>query len=112
MISEVKCNDNAVQELSTRCCARGGARIDRSRCYDPKSMHAFDEMCLMPLTVLLPEDIRTLRIRENASQAVFAHCLNVTTELVSQWEQGEKQSYGTSLKLLTLIEKNSLSALA
>jgi len=31
-----------------------------------------------------------LRLREGASQAVFARYLNVTTGIVSQWERGEK----------------------
>ncbi len=39
---------------------------------------------------MTPEDIRALRLRENASQAVFARHLNVTTGLASQWERGEK----------------------
>ena len=31
---------------------------------------------------------------------------------VSQWERGEKHPQGASLKLLTLVEKNGLQALA
>ena len=54
----------------------------------------FDEMCLTPVEEMAPNDIRTLRIRENASQAVFARHLNVTTGLVSQWERGEKRPRG------------------
>ena len=77
-----------------------------------RTMRAFDEMCLTPVEALLPEDIRALRLRENASQAVFARHLNVTTDLVSQWERGEKRPRGASLKLLTLVAKNGLSAIA
>lgn len=44
---------------------------------------ALDEICLTPIEEMLPEVIRELRIRENASWAVFAHYLNVTTSLVS-----------------------------
>ncbi len=73
-------------------------------------MRKFDEMCLTPVKEMTPEDILELRLRENASHAVFAHYLNVTTELVSQWERGEKRPRGTSLKLLTLVAKNGLSA--
>ncbi len=69
----------------------------------------FDEMCLTPVEAMSPEDIRTLRLRENASQAVFARYLNVTTGLVSQWERGEKRPRGASLKLLTLVAKNGLA---
>ena len=59
-----------------------------------KTMRVFDEMCLTPVEAMSPEDIRTLRLRENASQAVFARYLNVTTGLVSQWERGEKRPRG------------------
>ena len=77
-----------------------------------RTMRAFDEMCLTPVEEMSPADIRALRLRENASQAVFARYLNVTTGLVSQWERGEKRPRGASLKLLTLVDKNGLSAVA
>lgn len=77
-----------------------------------RTMKDFDEMCLTTVEEMEPEDIRALRLRENASQAVFARHLNVTTGLVSQWERGEKRPRGASLKLLTLVAKNGLSAVA
>ena len=77
-----------------------------------RTMRKFDEMCLTPVKDMTPEDIRALRLREHASQAVFARYLNVTTGLVSQWERGEKRPRGASLKLLTLVEKNGLEAVA
>ena len=77
-----------------------------------QTMRKFDEMCLTPVKEMTPEDIRELRLREHASQAVFARYLNVTTGLVSQWERGEKRPRGTSLKLLTLVAKNGLAAVA
>ena len=77
-----------------------------------QTMRSFDEMCLTPVEELAPEEIRDLRIRENASQAVFARYLNVTAGLVSQWERGEKRPRGASLKLLTPVAKNGLAAVA
>ena len=77
-----------------------------------RTIKAFDEMCLTPIEDMPPETIRTLRLRENASQAVFARHLNVTAGLVSQWERGEKRPRGASLKLLTLVAKNGLGAVA
>ncbi len=77
-----------------------------------QTMRVFDEMCLTPVQEMSPANIRALRLRENASQAVFARYLNVTPGLVSQWERGEKRPRGASLKLLTLVEKNGLSAVA
>jgi putative transcriptional regulator len=79
---------------------------------DLKTMRWFDEACLTPVRPLLPEDIRALREREGASQAVFARYLNVTTGLVSQWERGEKRPQGMSLKLLTVVERFGLERVA
>ena len=77
-----------------------------------RTMREFDEMCLTPVEEISPEEIRALRMRENASQAVFARHLNVTTGLVGQWERGEKRPRGASLKLLALVAKNGLGAVA
>ena len=77
-----------------------------------RTMSMFDELCLTAVEELSPEQIRAIRVRENASQAVFARYLNVTAGLVSQWERGEKRPRGASLKLLTLVEKNGLDAVA
>ena len=72
----------------------------------------FDALCLTPVEAFSPAEIRVLRLRENASQAVFALYLNVTTGLVSQWERGEKQPSGASLKLLTLVARKGLQGVA
>ena len=77
-----------------------------------RTMKGFDEMCLTPVEEMAPERIREIRLRENASQAVFARYLNVTTGLVSQGERGEKRPRGASLRLLTLVAKNGLGAVA
>lgn len=77
-----------------------------------RSMKSFDDMCLTPVKALTARQIRRLRIRENASQAVFARYLNVTTGLVSQWERGEKKPSGASLKLLTLVAHKGLEAVS
>ena len=79
---------------------------------DKRTMREFDDMCLTPVLPLKSKEIRALRLREGASQAVFARYLNVTTGLVSQWERGEKHPQGTSLKLLALVAKNGLQAVA
>jgi len=77
-----------------------------------QTMRRFDESCLTPIQDFTPEEIRALREREQVSQTVFAHHLNVSTKSVSQWERGEKHPRGTSLKLLSLVEKKGLEAIA
>lgn len=79
---------------------------------DKQTMRKFDDACLTPVRPLSAEEIRALREREGASQAVFARYLNVTTGLISQWERGEKHPQGASLKLLSLVAKNGLMMIA
>ena len=79
---------------------------------DKITLRQFDELCLTPVKALQPEEILAIRKHERASQAVFARYLNVTTGLVSQWERGEKHPQGASLKLLSLVAKNGLEAIA
>ena len=62
---------------------------------DKRTMREFDELCLTPVRPLRPKEIRALRLREGASQAVFARHLNVTTGSVSQWEPGSRQAWQT-----------------
>lgn len=78
---------------------------------DKKTMKEFDLLCLTPVEPLTADEIRNIRARENVSQVVFAHYLNVTKGLISQWERGVKKPSGASLKLLSLVEKNGLSAI-
>lgn len=77
-----------------------------------QTMRGFDEACLSPIRPLKPKEIKAIREREHVSQTVFATYLNVTSSLVSKWERGEKRPSGASLKLLSLVEKNGLSAVA
>jgi putative transcriptional regulator len=79
---------------------------------DKQTMRYFDASCLTSVHNFTPEEIRALREREDVSQAVFAHYLNVSKDLISQWERGMKQPAGPSLKLLSLVEKNGLKAIA
>jgi putative transcriptional regulator len=75
-------------------------------------MRRFDTACLTPVRALTPRAIRAIREREHVSQTVFANYLNVTSSLISKWERGEKRPAGASLKLLSLVEKNGLAAVA
>lgn len=79
---------------------------------EKRTMREFDGLCLTPISPLNPEQIRDIRERENVSQVVFANYLNVSKGIISQWERGEKRPSGTSLKLLSLVEKKGLSAIS
>jgi putative transcriptional regulator len=79
---------------------------------DKKTMRSFDESCLTPIHEFKAEEIKALREREEVSQAVFAYYLNVSKDAVSKWERGEKHPAGPSLKLLSLVERKGLDAIA
>ena len=72
---------------------------------DKKTMREFDEACLTSVRVLSPDEIKTIRLRERISQPVFARYLNVSKNLVSDWERGVKKPGGPALRLLTVIEE-------
>ena len=77
-----------------------------------KTMRRFDESCLTQVYDFSADEIKNLREREEVSQTVFAHYLNVTTTSVSGWERGRKKPAGAALKLLSLIKSKGLAAIA
>ncbi len=79
---------------------------------DKQTMREFDESCLTPIHDFTAKQIKALREREQVSQTVFAHHLNISKDSISQWERGEKRPAGPSLKLLSLIERKGLASIA
>jgi putative transcriptional regulator len=79
---------------------------------DKQTMRRFDEACLTAVRPLTPKQIKAIREREQVSQTIFASYLNVTPNLVSKWERGEKKPSGPALKLLSLVEKHGIAAVA
>ncbi|AWK41920.1 helix-turn-helix domain-containing protein [Photorhabdus laumondii subsp. laumondii] len=77
-----------------------------------QTMREFDAACLTPIESLSPEEIRSLREREHLSQPVFARYLNVSKNLISDWERGAKKPGGPALRLLTIVKKNGIQAIA
>jgi len=79
---------------------------------DKQTMREFDEACLTPVQILTPDEIKAIRLQEHISQPVFARYLNVSKNLVSDWERGIKKPGGPALRLLTVIRKKGLEAIA
>lgn len=79
---------------------------------DKQTMRDFDETCLTTVKTITAEDIRALREREHLSQPVFARYLNVSKNLVSDWERGVKRPSGPALRLLTVIKKKGIQAIS
>jgi putative transcriptional regulator len=78
---------------------------------DKQTMREFDALCLPPIKQFTKEEIKKIREREKASQAVFASYLNITPSTIQSWEQGEKKPSGPALKLLSMVEKKGLAFL-
>ena len=75
------------------------------------TMREFDESCLETVEAIKPAQIRALRQREKVSQPVFARYLNVSKNLVSAWERGERKPGGPALRLLSVIRKHGLETI-
>lgn len=79
---------------------------------DKETMRDFDTSCLTIVKDWTAQDIIELRKREEVSQDVFAHYLNMSKASISKWERGLKKPSGAAAKLLSLIEKNGINAIA
>lgn len=78
---------------------------------DEITMREFDALCLPPVKEYSARQIKSIRLKHKASQAVFAAYLNTSKSTVQKWEQGQKKPNGPSLKLLNLVEQKGLEAL-
>lgn len=78
---------------------------------DKQTMREFDEGCLGPIPALKPEEIKAIRENEMVSQPVFARYLNVSKNLVSEWERGVKRPGGPALRLLSIVSRKGLEAI-
>ena len=76
------------------------------------TMREFDESCLENVETIKPAQIRALREREHVSQPVFARYLNVSKNLVSDWERGKRKPGGPALRLLSVIRKHGIETIA
>ena len=77
-----------------------------------ETLREFDAARLRPLKSYRPAEIKRLRLKSRASQAVFAAYLNTSVSTVQKWEIGDKKPGGPALKLLNLVERKGLKALA
>ena len=58
-----------------------------------------------PASRLRARQIRDIRVRLGASQAVFARLLNIPTRTAIAWESGARQPSGAALKLLHIARR-------
>ncbi len=79
---------------------------------DTVTLRDFDALCLTPVKSYTASQIKRIRVRNKASQAVFSAYLNTSPSTIQKWEQGQKKPNGPSLKLLNMVDKNGLEVLA
>jgi putative transcriptional regulator len=83
---------------------------------DTLTMRRFDALCLPPVRTYDAAEIRAIREHAKVSQSVFAAILNVGPATVASWERnrehGGKQPSGPALKLLELVDRKGIQALA
>jgi putative transcriptional regulator len=77
-----------------------------------RRMREYNALCLAPVPGYSSRKIRALRQRHRISQAVLAAVLNTSLSTVRQWEIGAKRPSGPSAKLLHLLDRKGLNALA
>jgi len=76
------------------------------------TMREFDALCLPPVRDYSAADVAKIRRAARASQAVFAAYLNVGKSTVAAWEQGTKKPSGAAARLLDIVERKGLEAIA
>jgi len=89
----------------------GAAGLRKAGFIDKRRMHEYEVLCLKPIPAYSKTKIRALRDRHHLSQAVLAAVLNTSLSTVRQWEIGEKQPSGPSLKLLHILDRKGLDGL-
>jgi putative transcriptional regulator len=77
-----------------------------------ETLRDFDAARLPPLKPYAAAEIKRLRLKIRASQSVFAAYLNTSVSTVQKWEVGDKKPSGPALKLLNIVERKGLKALA
>jgi putative transcriptional regulator len=65
-----------------------------------------------PAPALSPGEIKAIREHEAVSQPVFARYLNVSKNLVSDWERDAKRPGGPAPRLLSVVKRSGLRAIA
>jgi putative transcriptional regulator len=86
--------------------------LHKAGAMDRMTLREFDQLCLTPVAPLGPEEIKRIREGTRVSQAVFARLLNTSLSTVQKWEIGQKRPTGTALKLLHLVQRKGLEAVA
>lgn len=79
---------------------------------DKATLRDIEELAIPKVPEYSAEQIRLIRERNHVSQPIFAHYMNVGRTTVAQWEQGKKKPGGSAARLLDLIARKGIRAIA
>ncbi len=91
---------------------KSAKRLHKAGAMDTLTMRKFDALCLPARHEFSAQEVRRIRARAHASQAVFAAFLGVGPSTVAQWEQGLKKPSGSAVALLDLVKRKGLEVFA
>jgi len=86
--------------------------LHKAGAMDVKTMRQIESLCLSPVKEYSANQIRQLRLKNRASQRVFAVYFNISPSTIQKWETGQKRPNGPSLKLLNMVDQKGLDILA
>lgn len=79
---------------------------------DTLTLRKIEQLRIPEAPIFTAAKIRLIREKARMSQPVFARFLNVGATTVAQWEQGKKTPSGPSARLLDVIERKGIDAIA
>lgn len=85
--------------------------LHKAGAMDIKTLRDIESLCLPPVKTYSAAQIRRLRLKNKASQSVFAAYLNISPSTVQKWETDQKRPNGPSLKLLNIVDQRGLEDL-
>ncbi len=85
--------------------------LHKSGLVDDITMKNIENLCIPEVREYTPENIISIRKKNNLSQAALASLFNISTSTVQKWEQGNKKPAGASRKLLDIMERKGINAL-
>lgn len=79
---------------------------------DKITLREIEALGLPEVIELSPHQIKRMRTRACVSQQVMAKYLNVSPSIYQKWERGESTPSGGNMKLLNLVFRKGLDAIA
>lgn len=79
---------------------------------DKVTLRDIEALGLPEIIELSPQQIKRMRTKAQVSQHVMAKYLNVSPSIYQKWERGEITPSGGNMKLLNLVYRKGLDAIA